>query len=195
MAFCPNCGATVEGKFCPTCGTAVGSVPSSVPSGAAPSPSYTASAGGYPPPPPGAAPGYTQPPPGSAQGYGPPPGPAPAASSGMADNVASTLCYVLGLLTGILFLVLEPYNRNRNVRFHAFQSIFFHVGMIVCWIALWVVSFILAHIPILGWIIDLLLWLVLSIGALVVWIMLMVKAYNNSRLVLPIVGPLAEKQA
>ena len=49
----------------------------------------------------------------------------------MADNVASTLCYVLGLITGILFLVLPPYNKNPVIRFHAFQSIFLHVACIV----------------------------------------------------------------
>jgi len=58
-----------------------------------------------------------------------PPGPsfAPAsapASAGMDENVAAALCYLLGVLTGILFLVLEPYNRNPVIRFHAFQSIF-----------------------------------------------------------------------
>jgi hypothetical protein len=56
---------------------------------------------------------------------------APVASAPMAENVASTLCYVLGLITGIIFLVLEPYSKNRTVRFHAFQSIFLNVAVIV----------------------------------------------------------------
>ena len=46
----------------------------------------------------------------------------------MTDNVASALCYLLGLITGIIFLVLTPYNRNPVVRFHAFQSIFLNVA-------------------------------------------------------------------
>src|SRR5258706_15206099 len=41
----------------------------------------------------------------------------------MAENVASALCYVLGLVTGIVFLVIPPYSQNRAVGFHAFQSI------------------------------------------------------------------------
>ncbi len=171
MAFCPNCGASVEGKFCPKCGTAV--------SAASAGPSQSSYA---PPPAAGGAPGYSQ-------------APAPAAAGGMTDNVAGALCYLFGLITGILFLVLAPYNQNRNVRFHAFQSIFLNVAWIICWIVVMVVATILAHIPIIGWIIDLLLWMALSIGALVLWIMLMVKAYNNQRLVLPVIGPLAEKQA
>src|SRR5689334_17747817 len=63
-------------------------------------------------------------------------GPVPAAvPAGLTDNVASALCYVMGLITGILFLVLAPYNQNRKIRFHAFQSIFLHVAAIVIWIA------------------------------------------------------------
>jgi uncharacterized membrane protein len=113
----------------------------------------------------------------------------------MSENVAGALCYLLGLITGVLFLVIAPYNQNRNVRFHAFQSIFFNVAMIAAWIAFMVIGTILAHIPILGWIIDLLVWAALSIGALIIWLMLMFKAYNNQRLSLPVIGPLAEKQA
>jgi uncharacterized membrane protein len=116
-------------------------------------------------------------------------------SAGMSENVAGALCYLLGLITGIIFLVLAPYNQNRNVRFHAFQSIFFNVAMIVAWIVFMIVATVLAHIPILGAIIDLLLWVTLSIGWLIVWLMLMFKAYNNQRLSLPIIGPIAEKQA
>ena len=58
-------------------------------------------------------------------------GPAVQAAGAMADNVASALCYVLGLITGIIFLVLAPYNRNPAIRFHAFQSIFLNVACIV----------------------------------------------------------------
>ena len=46
------------------------------------------------------------------------------------------MCYVLLLVTGILFLLLEPYKRNRRVRFHAFQSIFVNVAIIVLWVAI-----------------------------------------------------------
>ena len=124
-----------------------------------------------------------------------PPYSAPVATSGMADNLAAALCYVLGLVTGILFLVLPPYNQNKTIRFHAFQSIFFHVGMIIIGIAFTVVASVLMHIPVLGWLIDILGWMVFSLGALIAWLMLMYKAYNNEKLVLPIIGPLAEKQA
>ncbi len=113
----------------------------------------------------------------------------------MTENVASALCYLFTVLTGILFLVLEPYNRNRNIRFHAFQSIFFGAATMIAWVVLIALGAILSHIPILGPIISLLLMLAVWVGAFVCWLMLMYKAYNNQRLVLPIIGPLAEKQA
>jgi uncharacterized membrane protein len=122
-------------------------------------------------------------------------GPPVAGATGMTENLASALCYLFTVITGILFLVLEPYNRNKNIRFHAFQAIFFGIATVVAWVVLITITTILAHIPILGPIIGLLLLTALWIGAFICWLMLMYKAYNNQRLVLPIIGPLAEKQA
>src|ERR1043165_3659002 len=51
-----------------------------------------------------------------------------SASAGLSDNVASALCYFCTIITGVLFLLLEPYNRRRTVRFHAFQAIFLFVA-------------------------------------------------------------------
>jgi len=167
MAFCPNCGAQVTGTFCGACGKATGV--------AAP-----AAGGGPTPPSPGASP---TPPPAAG-------GPGPSAA-GLQDNVAGALCYVLGLLTGILFLVLEPYNRNPLVRFHAFQSIFLHVAVIGVWILLTVLGTALNILSIL----LAPVWLLLSLGTFVLWVMLLVKTFNGSKMVLPIIGPLAQKQA
>ena len=113
----------------------------------------------------------------------------------MADNVAGALCYVFGLVTGILFLVLAPYNQNRNIRFHAFQSIFLQIAWIVLWIVLTVITLPLNAIPILGAMISILLHFLLFAGGVIIWLYLMYKAYNGEKLVLPIVGPIAEKQA
>lgn len=126
-----------------------------------------------------------------------PPGAVPptVASTGITENMAGALCYLVGLITGILFLVLAPYNQNRNIRFHAFQSIFLHVGLIACWIALAILSAIFIHIPILGALMMTLLYFILGIGAFILWIYMMIKTYNGERIVLPIIGPLAEKQA
>ena len=116
-------------------------------------------------------------------------GPAMQAPGAMADNVASTLCYVLGLITGILFLVLPPYNKNPAIRFHAFLAIFLHVACIVVMIGLNIVLGIM-H-----------LWGMFFLGSLfwlacfVLWIYLLVQTYQGKTIVLPVIGPIAQQQA
>ncbi len=123
-------------------------------------------------------------------------GPTPVAqSAGLEENLACALCYVLGLLTGILFLVLAPYNQNRLIRFHAFQSIFLNIAWIAFYIVLTIVGFALFSIPFLGAMLSIVLHLVAFLGFFILWLMLMYKAYNRERWVLPFIGPLAEKQA
>jgi uncharacterized membrane protein len=131
---------------------------------------------------------------------GPPPpatpyAPAPAASAGMDENVVAALCYLLGVLTGILFLVIEPYNRNRVIRFHAFQSIFAWIAAIVIGMVLSTVSYVFVAVPFIGWLVYILLWTAFSLGVLALWLFLMYKAYNKERFVLPVIGAWAEKQA
>ena len=123
---------------------------------------------------------------------------APAASSstgtgGMTDNVAAALSYIT--IVGIIFLLIEPYNKNKFVRFHAFQSIFLNLAWIVVFIALSIISIVLLPIPFLGAILSLMLHMAAGLGILILWLMLMYKAYNKERWVLPFIGPLAEKQA
>jgi len=131
-----------------------------------------------------------------AGGVNPAPAPSPVATSaGMTDNMAGALCYLFGLITGILFLVLAPYNQNPNVKFNAFQSIFWNVAWIALWIVLGIVSIALHVIPVLGALIAATLYFVLGIGGFVLWLYLMFKTYNGDRVVLPVVGPLAQKQA
>lgn len=185
MVFCPNCGAEVQGKFCAKCGTQVTSAAGGA---SAPPPPRNPSGSAYaPPPPPGAQPH---------SGYAPPPGAqpyaAPAQTGGLTENVAGTLAYILGLITGIVFLVLEPYNRSKFVRFHAFQAIFLHVAFIVFWIAL---SIVTAVLPFSLWVLTSILSMVVSLGGLALWIICMVKAYNHDKLRVPVISDIAEKQA
>lgn len=127
----------------------------------------------------------------------PPPRPAStlAQAAGLEENVAAALCYLVGVLTGILFLVIEPYNRNPTIRFHAFQSIFAWIAAMVIGMALSMFSYPISAVPFIGWIIDILMWLAYSLGVLVLWLYLMYKAYNKERVVLPVIGPWAERQA
>ena len=134
---------------------------------------------------------------GAAAPGAPAPAAAPAAAPGaMASNVAGLLAYVLGFITGIIFLVLEPYNKDKFVRFHAFQSIFFNVAMIVFWIAYTIVSTVLGVVSfgILG-IVMAILGLLIFLGILVYWVFLMYKAYNNEKYMIPYIGKLAAQQA
>ncbi len=116
-------------------------------------------------------------------------GTAVATASGLTDNVAGMLAYVT-IIPAIVFLVLEPYNKKRFIRFHSFQNIFFCVAWIVVGIALSIV----AAIPVLGWL-TLLVWPLLGLGGLIVWVIMLIKAYQGQMFKLPIIGDMAEKQA
>jgi uncharacterized membrane protein len=118
--------------------------------------------------------------------------PAPASGGGLQDNVAGLLVYLIGILA-IVFLLIEPYNKNKFVRFHCFQCIFYWVAVVAASIALMILSIILGMVH-LGAVVLLLyplFWLAMLIG----WIMLMVKAYQGQKWKLPFIGDLAEKQA
>lgn len=107
--------------------------------------------------------------------------------------MAAALSYIT--IIGIVFLFLEPYNTNRTIRFHAFQSIFFAVAAFVAEIAATILSAVLTPLPVIGFIFGVLLHLVLGLGILLVWLFLVYKAYNNEQFVLPVIGPMAQKQA
>jgi uncharacterized membrane protein len=113
---------------------------------------------------------------------------------GMSDNVAGMLAYIT-IIPSIIFLVMEPYNKNRFVRFHSFQNLFFAGALIVCWIAFAILAMMLAFIPILGHILIALCWFALAIGAFAVWIIMMLKANGGQMWKLPVIGDMAEKQA
>jgi uncharacterized membrane protein len=118
-----------------------------------------------------------------------------AGAAGLTDNVVSALCYLLGLVTGILFLVLAPYNANPKVRFHAFQSILLNVACFVLWFVVILVSTTLHAIPLLGTLISVLLSFGVGFGLFLLWLYMMYKAYTDQKVVLPVIGPMAEKQA
>ena len=114
--------------------------------------------------------------------------PAGTVGAPMADNVASALCYVLWLLTGVIFLVIAPYNQNRNVRFHAFQSIFASIAVLVFQ---FVAGFAIGLLP-FGF---LFLWQFVSLAILCLWLFLVISAYQGKQVELPVIGALARQQA
>lgn len=114
----------------------------------------------------------------------------------MDTNIVGALAYLAGLVTGIIFLVLDPYKANSFVRFHAFQSIFFNVA----WIGFWVVWMILSAVltPLTAGIFGLIalpLMLIFIIAGFGIWIFLMYQAYQQKLYKLPIVGKFAAEQA
>jgi uncharacterized membrane protein len=120
--------------------------------------------------------------------------PAQAATPAMTSNVAGALTYLLGFITGIVFLVLDQYKTNRFVRFHAMQSIFYSgscIIVLVAWGVLWSalfavtgsLSLVLAPV-----------WIVLRLAMFVYWLYLMYQAYNNREYRIPFIGDLAAKQ-
>ncbi|MCM8823529.1 MAG: DUF4870 domain-containing protein [Candidatus Omnitrophica bacterium] len=103
-------------------------------------------------------------------------------STGINANLAALLSYLLGFITGIIFYVIEK--ENKFVRFHAMQSI-------VVFAFLFLVSVVLGFIPFVGGVINLLV----SLASFILWIILMIKAYQGEHFKLPIAGDIAEKNA
>jgi uncharacterized membrane protein len=110
-----------------------------------------------------------------------------APATPIAENVAGMLAYFT-IIPAIIFLLIEPYNRNRFVRFHSFQCLFTCAALIVLHIVLSFFSYI---IPVLMFGV----YGLLGLAELALWILLVVKAYQHEMFKLPIVGDLAEKQA
>src|SRR6266480_1116877 len=136
MAFCQNCGSSVEGKFCAKCGAATSLETESQPVS--------------------------------------PMGHLGSGTSELTDNIASALCYI-PLLGGLGFLLVEPYSRNRAIRFHALQSLSLTALMVVLDVAMGI------------------LWRVtdiLHLGYAALILFLMYKAYVGEKIVLPIIGPM-----
>lgn len=115
-------------------------------------------------------------------------------TSGLTSNVAAALSYVLGLITGIIFLVLEPYKHDRFVRFHAMQSILFCAAAIVFSIAWSILVNIMINIS--GWTAVALtpIALVISLGFFLFWLFLMYQAYSRREFRIPFIGGIAAKQ-
>jgi uncharacterized membrane protein len=98
-------------------------------------------------------------------------------STGLEENVAGFLCYILGFVSGIVFLVVEK--ESSFVKFHARQST-------VTFLILLVISLVFGWIPVIGFLV--------LIAILILWLFLMIKALQGERYLLPIVGQLVEEK-
>jgi uncharacterized membrane protein len=170
MSFCQTCGSSLpDGSLtCTACGATQGAAAAT----------------------PGAIPGSMP---------GPIPGTIPVAplpAAGLTPNVAGALAYLVGAITGILFLVIDPFKADRFVRFHAFQSIFFNLAWIAFWIIWMIVGLMLGAISHgLFFIIQLPINLLITVGGFCLWAYLMYTAYQGKTFQLPVIGALAASQA
>jgi uncharacterized membrane protein len=99
-------------------------------------------------------------------------------STGLNENIAGLLCYVLGWLSGVIFILIEP--ENKFVRFHAMQSI-------IVFGILTIAGIILGYVPFIGWLVP--------VVSFILWVVLMVKAYQGTRFKIPWAGNQAERWA
>lgn len=117
------------------------------------------------------------------------PAPPVASAAGMADNVAGMLAYVT-IIPAIIFLVIEPYNKSRFIRFHSFQSVFFFVAVLAIHIALSIIT-VVPFMIFLTFPLHMLVFL----GTIVLVVVLAIKANSGQMYKLPVIGDMAEKQA
>ena len=171
MPFCTQCRTAVaeNDKYCPSCGAEVNRPAEQVSRAVEPSP----------------------PAPAQPQAV-----PSASASISLTASQAGLLAYAFGFLSGVVLLNVQPWSQDRAVRFHAFQSIFFSAALIVLFVAVSIVAVLLSYgspIGLAG--ATMLLNFVVWAGGIAVWLVLMVKAYRGERLMLPIIGRLAERAA
>ena len=113
---------------------------------------------------------------------------------GLPETVAGALAYCT-ILPAIFFLLVEPYSRNRFVRFHSLQCIGLWLAALVIGAALRLAAFVLFFVPMLGHLVVVLLSMVVSLGFFVTWVVLIVKALQGERFELPLIGAFAERQS
>ena len=181
--YCTQCGAEVTEtqKFCNKCGLRM--TPTQPTEQAPPGQPYQGTGSA-----PYQQPSYQPPPPAPYQGGYSPNAPTQTQAGGLAPNIVGALCYVLTPITAIIFLVLDPYNKDRFVRFHAWQAIFFAITWVILRIALGILYFALPDF-LVG-----MLSLAVSLGFFFGWLWLMYQAYQNKTEKLPVIGDLAAQQ-
>lgn len=153
MAFCPQCGAAVDGRFCQKCGAAVDA-------------------------------GTSGP---QATGYVPPTRASTLDASGIPSNIASALCYVVQIVCPIVVLVVAPYKNDRKIRFDAFQSLFLTVFYVAVQIIVGILGSASGQL-------EYQLGRLVHLAEFILIVYLAIKAFQNEKVVLPYIGPMAEKQ-
>jgi uncharacterized membrane protein len=115
------------------------------------------------------------------------------AQTGLSENSAAAISYIT-FIPAIVFLATPPYNQSPTVRFHSWQSIFLTVASVAFWIVFTIVRVMGSFIFFMHFV-FLLISMVCWLGWFAIWILCVINALNGKRISLPIIGPLAAKQA
>lgn len=118
----------------------------------------------------------------------------PPEGTGLAPNVAGALAYLLGPITGVIFLVLEK--RNPFVRFHAAQSIGIFVFFLIFWIVVGIFTAVLTVIPVVGFLVNVvvaILSMLVGLAGFILWLFLMFQAWQGKEWEFPVVAEQARR--
>jgi uncharacterized membrane protein len=127
-------------------------------------------------------------------GFGAPPERVRGKVGALPQSLAGPLAYC-AVLPAVFFLLVEPYNKNRFVRFHAFQSLGLVVAGVGVGAALRIAGLLLFFVPVLGHLLVLLVSMVVGLALFTLWVVLVVKAAQGEMFKLPLIGDFAERQA
>jgi uncharacterized membrane protein len=119
--------------------------------------------------------------------------PAAPAAGGLSETAAAAISYIT-IIPAIIFLVIEPYNRMRLVKFHAIQCIALHVAWIAVWIAFMILTVALHFVPLIGLLFGLVEFAI-AIGFFIIWLLCILKASKGEYYKVPFIGDFAAKQA
>jgi uncharacterized membrane protein len=108
------------------------------------------------------------------------------------EHLAAGLAY-LTFVPALAFLLMNPYRKNRFVRFHSIQSLLFCLACITLAVLVRLLSLVLLLMPVVGPLLVLLLTVLAALAALISWIVLLVKAFQGQMFALPVIGELAEQ--
>ena len=112
----------------------------------------------------------------------------------LSENVAGALAYFT-ILPAILFLFLEPYRKNLFVRFHALQCFLYTAAIVLLGVALRLADYVLFVIPVLGPLLVVVIDVVAALAAILLWFVLVAKAWRGETFKMPYLGDFAERYA
>jgi uncharacterized membrane protein len=112
----------------------------------------------------------------------------------LSENVAGALAYFT-IFPAIFFLFLEPYRKNLFVRFHALQCFLYTAAIVLLAVGLRLANYVLFVIPVLGPFLVVVIDVVAALAAILLWCVLVAKAWRGETFKIPVLGDFAERYA